>query len=303
MPINAHPEYLNAEKKFHQAQNNEEKILALEEMIRFAPSHKGGENLRKNLRSRYKKLKEDIVKIKKGKKGKKGIKKADMQAILLGFTNSGKSSILKSITNAEPKIASYGFTTIEPMQGSLNFRGCNIQIIDTPPIASENFEKTLVYSADTILIVVEKIHEIENILDFIKNINNKAKKIIVFNKIDQYDEETKRKITETLKTRKHNFILTSTKTREGIDELKEKILNSFDMIRIYTKHSGKKQDEVPTILKPNSNLKDVAEKILHGYSEKVKYAKIWGPSSKFSGQKVGLKHIVKDKDTVEFFTE
>lgn len=303
MPINAHPEYLNAERKFHEASTNEDKILALEEMLKFMPKHKSAEALRKNLRNRYKKLKTEIIKIKKSKKGKKGIKKAEMQAVILGFTNSGKSSILKSITNAEPKIASYGFTTTEPMQGTLNFRGCNIQIIDTPPIASENFEKTIVNSADTILIIVEKIHEIENILDFIKNINNKAKKIIVFNKIDQYDEETKRKISETLKSKKYNFVLTSAKTEEGMNELKEKIIESFNIIKVYTKHPGKKQDEIPVVLKPNSTLKDVAEKIFHGYSEKIKYAKIWGPSSKFNGQKVGLKHIVEDKDTVEFFTE
>ena len=302
MPINAHPEYLNAEKKFYGAQNNEEKILALEEMIRFAPKHKGGENLRKNLRNRYKKLKSELSK-KSKKSGKKGIKKGELQAVLLGFTNSGKSSILKSITNAEPKIASYGFTTTEPMQGTMNFQGCKIQIIDTPPIASYNFEKSLINSADTILIVIEKLHEIENIIEFVKNINEKAKKIIVFNKIDEYDEEKKRKISENLKSKKYNFVLISAKTREGIEDLKNKIFNSFDIIRVYTKHHGKKQDNVPVVLTPNSTLEDVAEKILHGYSKKVKYAKVTGPSCKFPNQKVGLKHIVKNFDTIEFFTE
>jgi len=303
MPINAHPEYLNAERKFHESSTNEDKILALEEMIRCAPSHKGGETLRKNLKSRYKKLKEELRKSKKRTKGKKGIKKGEMQAILIGLTNSGKSSILKSLTNAEPKIASYGFTTIEPLQGTLNFKGCNIQIIDTPPLASEKFEKNLINSADTILIVAEKIHEIENILELIKNLNTESKKIIIFNKIDEYDEEKRRKISENLKAKKYNFILTSTKTKEGLEELKEKILNSFEIIRVYTKHPGKKQDNVPIILNPNSTIEEAAEKILHGYSKKVRYAKISGPSSKFSNQKVGLKHILKNLDTIEFFTE
>lgn len=302
MPINAHPEYIEAESKFHAASNDEERILALEEMIRHMPTHKGAENLRKNIRTRYKKLKAESAK-KAKKSGKKGIKKGDMQAILLGLTNSGKSSILKAITNADPKIASYGFTTNEPLQGTLNFQGCTIQIIDMPPIASENFDKSLLNSADTILIVVEKIHEIKIIQDSIKNLNKKAKIIIIFNKIDQQDDENKRKITATLKTKKYNFILVSTKTDEGIDELKEKILESFNVIRIYTRQPGTKQDSVPVVLTPNSTLKDVAEKVLHGYSKKVKYAKITGPSSKFVGQRVGLKHIVKDRDVVEFFTE
>lgn len=302
MPINAHPDYLNAEKRFHEASTDNARILALEEMIRFAPSHKGGENLRKNLRTRYKKLKQDVVR-KSKKAGKKGIKKADMQAVLIGLTNSGKSSILKAITNAQPKIASYGFTTSEPEIGTLNFQGCSIQIIDLPPIASEYFDKSLVNSADTLLIVIEKIHEIKTILDVIKNLNKKAKIIVIFTKLDLHDNETKRKISETLKSKKQNFVLTSTSTDEGIEELKQKILDSFDIIRVYTKHSGKKQDNRPVILLPGSTLQDLAEKILHGYSKKVKYAKITGPSSKFIDQQVGLKHVVKDKDVVEFFTE
>ena len=303
MPINAHPEYITAEKKYNEANSEEEKLKALEEMLKWVPKHKGAETLRKNLRTRYKKLKQEFAKAKKKSGSKKGIKKEQLQAIILGLTNSGKSSILKSITNAQPKIASYGFTTTEPQIGTLNYKGCNIQIIDLPPIASPNYDKGLVNNADTLLIVVEKINEIKPILKEISNKNDK--KIIIFNKIDLYDENTKRKISETLKSKKYRHIMTSTKTDEGIEELKEKILKSFDMIRIYTKHPGKKQklDNVPIILPPNSTLKDVAEKILHGYSKKVKYAKITGPSCKFTNQKVGLKHIVKDKDVVEFFTE
>ncbi len=303
MPINAHPEYMEAEKQFHNASTDQEKLKALEEMMRWMPKHKSAEALRKNIRTRYKKLKLDITKSKRKKGKQKGIKKAEMQVVLLGLTNSGKSSILKSLTNAQPKIASYGFTTTQPEIGTLNYQGCNIQIIDLPPIASPDFNKGIVNETNTILVVVEKLHEIKSILDSTKP--QQKNKIIVFNKIDLYDNETKRKISETLKSKKYNFVLTSTFTKQGIEELKQKILNSFDIIRIYTKHQGKKQglDKVPVILPPNSTLQDVAEKILHGYSKKVKHAKITGPSSKFSNQKVGLKHIVKDKDIIEFVTE
>ena len=306
MPINAHFEYLKAEQEYQNASDDEARVLALEKMLRYMPSHKGAENLRKNIRTRYKKLKDGLIKKrKKSKSGKKSIKKAEMQVVLIGLTNSGKSSILKNLTNTNPKIASHGFTTTEPELGTLNYQGCAIQIVDIPPIASENFDRGIINSADTLLIVVEKTHEIKPILDSTKNINENAKRIIVFNKIDLYDEDTKRKISETLKSKKYNFVLISTITNEGIEELKQKILDSFDIMRVYTKHPGKEKykDNIPVILTPNSTLEDVAEKILHGYSKKVKYAKIWGPSSKFPGQQVGLKHVIKDKDVVEFVTE
>ena len=301
MPINAGFEYAKAEEKYSKAQTDKEKLDALEEMLRTAPSHKGSEKFRGDIRLKIKKLKDFIIKSKKKSSGKKGIKKTDMQAVMIGLTNSGKSSILKAITNANPKIASYGFTTTKPEIGTLTYEGCNIQIIDMPPIASENFNHGIVNNADTLLIVIEKIHEIEPILQAIKN--KSARKIIIFNKIDIYDETAKRKISETLKTKKYNFILISTLSGEGLKELKEKIFKSFDIIRIYTRQPRKKEDSVPVIMKPGSSLEQVAEKILHGYSKKVKFAKVFGPSAKFLGQKIGLKHIVKDRDIIEFYTE
>ena len=58
----------------------------------------------------------------------------------------------------------------------------------------------------------------------------------------------------------------------------------------------------PIIMKKGSTLKDIAEKILKGFSKNVKETKIWGPSSKFPGQKIGLAHKLKDLDVVEFKT-
>ena len=111
------------------------------------------------------------------------------------------------------------------------------------------------------------------------------------------------KISETLKSKKYNFNIISCETKEGIQKLKEKIFKSFPIIRVYTRQPKKKEDKYPVILLPNSTLKDVAEKVLHGFSKQVKYAKITGPSCKFPNQKIGLKHVVKDRDVVEFYTD
>jgi ribosome-interacting GTPase 1 len=105
-----------------------------------------------------------------------------------------------------------------------------------------------------------------------------------------------------LQSKKYNFVLISTKTKEGIEELKNKIFQSFDKIRIYTKEPGKEKSPKPMILGPESTIKDFAEKILKGFSSKVRESKIWGPSSKFPGQKVGLQHKLKDLDVIEFKT-
>jgi len=301
MPTNVHPEYVYAEKEYLLSETDEDKLKALEKMISFAPKHKGGENLRAQLKLRYKKLKERLTVEKKSKKGSRiGIKKEDMQAAIIGKTKTGKSSLISLLTNAHPEIADYDFTTRIPVVGIIDYNGVGIQLIEIPAIESEYYDRGVANSADSILILITdlvQILEIEKKLDKFT-----GKKIIIFNKTDLLSENEKRKISATLQSKKYNFILISTKTKEGIEQLKEKLFQSFGKIRVYTKEPGKEKAKKPIILIPNSIVKDVAEKILKGFSNKIKETKIWGPSSKYPGQVVGLQHKLKDLDVVEFKT-
>lgn len=301
MPVNAHPDYFIAERTYLEAETKEQKIRALKKMISHAPSHKGAENLRAQLKRRLAKLKYSKEKeIKQKKSGKVGIKKSDMQAVIAGKTNSGKSSLLKDLTNAEPDVSTNRFATTKPIVGMMSYNSVQIQLIEIPAIESKFYDKGIVYTSDVVLIL---INSLENLKKVEKEIQTQGKKIIVFNKIDLLSKNEKRKISATIQSKKYNFQLISTKTKEGIRELKEKIFQSFDKIRIYTKEPKKEPDKTkPMILAPNSTVKDVAEKILKGFSNKIKQIKIWGPSSKFPGQIVGLKHKVKDLDIIEFKT-
>jgi len=294
--------YQKAHGKFLLAQTPEDRLEALEEMIKECPKHKSSENMLANLKTRRKKIQEQIIKSKKsGKSSKVGIKKEDLQTAIIGFTNTGKSSLLSLMTNANPKISEHEFTTNYPLIGMANHSGVSIQLIEVPAIDSEYYDKGVVNTADTIIILIDKLEQIQDIQKHLEKAH--GKKIIVYNKIDLLSEQEKRKLSATLQSKKHNFVLMSTKTKENLDELMDKIFQSFDKIRVYTKEPGKKEkSKKPIIMKPGATVKDVAEKILKGFSDKVIETKIWGPSSKFPGQKIGLQHKLKDLDVVEFKT-
>jgi len=296
---NQSPFYQKAEVKFLSAKTDEERLPALEEMIKECPKHKSSEKMLANLKTRYKKLKSQIEKTKKSGKSKhKGIKKEDLQAVIIGKTNTGKSSLLSLLTNAKPIIAEHDFTTRYPQIGMINFDGTSIQLIEVPAFESEYYDKGIVNTADTTLILINNLGQINEIEGNLNKV--KGKKIIVFNIMD--NSKDIRKISATLSSKKYDFVLISTKTKEGLEELKNKLFQSFNKIRVFTKEPGKEKTKRPIILNPKATVKEVAEKILKGFSSKVKETKIWGPSSKFSGQKVGLKHELMDLDVIEFKT-
>ena len=296
---NQSPQYQKAQANFLSAQTNSEKLYWLEEMIRECPKHKSAEKMLANLRTRYIKLKKKIEIIKKTSKGggKQGIKKEGLQAVIIGFTNTGKSSLISSLTNTKPEISSYEFTTQKPIVGMMDYDGVQIQLIEIPAINSEYYDKGLVNNADLIIILVNKIEQIEEIKKDL--LDTRGKKLIAFNINEKTDL---RKIEATLKSKKLKFLIINTESKKGFEEFKEKVFENFGKIRIYTKEPGKEKSKKPYIFEPRATVKEIAIKVFHDIS-KIKETKIWGPSSKFPGQIVGLSHELKDLDIVEFKTK
>ena len=296
---NQSPQYQKAQGLFLQAKTNDEKLHWLDEMIKECPKHKSAESMLANLKTRRKKLLEKIESARKTSRGSKriGIKKEDMQAVIIGFTNSGKSSLLSKLTNATPNISKYLFTTKTPVIGMMKYLGLNIQIIEIPPIDSESYDRGVVNTADSLIILINNINQISKIEKEIGN--SPGKRIFVFNIFEKNTDL--RKLEATLRSKKLNYVIINSENGLGISELKKKIFESFEKIRIYTKEPGKEKSEKPFIFTNGSKVADVAKKIFKDIS-KVKETKLWGPSSKFPGQIVGLNHELKDLDVLEFRT-
>ncbi|MCE4612687.1 MAG: TGS domain-containing protein [Desulfurococcales archaeon] len=85
----------------------------------------------------------------------------------------------------------------------------------------------------------------------------------------------------------------------GLESVGELLFEALGIIRVYTKNPHKDPDPEPLVLKKGATVIDVAARIRRDLPKRFRYAKIWGPSAKYPGMKVGAEHRVSDGDIVE----
>src|SRR5215813_10202657 len=104
MPANLTPQYMDAEKRFKQADTVSEKIAALEEMMATIPKHKGTEKLQAELKKKMSGLRKESEQVKKGGRRETFVveREGARQLALVGSPNAGKSQLLRMVTHATP---------------------------------------------------------------------------------------------------------------------------------------------------------------------------------------------------------
>jgi uncharacterized protein len=301
MPINAGYEYIEAEKKWKEATTDMEKLRGLENMLSTAPSHKGAETLRAQIKTKISKLKKKQENERKQKKGGQAVtikKEGSARVILLGLPNSGKSYVLSKITNAKPEIAEYEHTTQKPEIGAIDYEGVILQTVELPAIfngftQSANGPMYFGIIRDSDLIVL--------VLDGSKS--PEAQLILIDEEFKEYGLKLGKEYGGLncliLVNKEFKYINTIHKVTK-LEDAKEAIWDALKLAYVFTKTPGKKADYPPVALKKGATVQELADKVHKDFLTKFKNARLWGKSVKHQGANVGLGHVVQDGDTVEF---
>ena len=161
---------------------------------------------------------------------------------IIGLPNAGKSSLLASVTNANPKIANYQFTTLNPNLGVASYDNKEITIADIPGLVEgahkgtglgiqflKHIErcKSLLHLIDITSEDLKKSYQqVKNELKKYSNKLTKKKELIVLNKIDLIDEkEVNHIIKDFKKNTKSEIIAVSTFNKSSVSKIKSKLLN------------------------------------------------------------------------------
>jgi len=333
MPANLTPQYLAAEQRYKGAATAKEKIEALEEMMAVMPKHKGTEKLQADLRRRLAKLRNESSK-------KHGASKASAmysvqrdgagQVVLAGGPNTGKSSLMASLTNATPEIGDYAFTTRLPQPGMMPYEDIKIQLVDMPPIDPNFYEAWMggiVRQADLVLLVAdlstdELLDEIESVVALLERSGIRLDKgegreaepdppefqrtLMVANKCDAPDAASNLEILREFYEVRFSILAASAVSGEGLDLLRRQVFDQLSIIRIYTKIPGRKIDHSspPFVLRRGSTVLDAAAAVHREFAHSLKFARIWTSqnsehSIKYEGQMVERSHQLEDGDILE----
>ena len=154
---------------------------------------------------------------------------------IVGYTNAGKSTLLKKLTNAEAYAADELFATVDSLQRELKINDIQDPLIisDTvgfiqnlPTTLIESFKSTLLVAtkADLLIHVVDaataipELH-IDTVAGILKQIGTTGNELMVFNKIDKIDKASYNQLLEKYP----NAIFISSLKNKGIPELIESI--------------------------------------------------------------------------------
>jgi GTP-binding protein len=188
-------------------------------------------------------------------KGKPGVElwlKIELKLLadigLVGLPNAGKSTLLTALSAAQPKIASYPFTTLEPHLGVLQFKHHQPHIIaDIPGLIKgahkgaglghkflKHIERTRI-----LLHIIDASGDIDEIIEDYKTIEQELgsyneellqrRQILLLNKKDLIDTPDQlAKLNELFMKKDLHVLNISALTGDGIEELKELLLQSFE---------------------------------------------------------------------------
>lgn len=306
MPM-PHRTFAQMAKRRLTGKEGKERIREVRALISELPDYKNGPyaDLRKSLlaeieetRTRSSAVHRDSIAVRR---------EGAAQIALVGPPNVGKSSVLQALSEIQIKTGDYPFTTLRPVPALTRIHGVLVQLVEIPGLiggASEDRGSGrallgVLRSADAIVYCGRagyppgELETVRNELD-ICGIDKPA--ILAITRADESIDEEISRLSAAFPDLQS--VPVSILDPDSLDSLRDQLWRLTGLIRVFLR-ANNLRDEEPLALPRGSSVADVAGEVHSDLRANFAGARVWGPSARFEGQKVGRDHIVQDTDTVE----
>lgn len=232
------------------------------------------------------------------------------QVALVGPPNGGKSSLLHALSHVQIKIGDYAFTTLRPVPALTRIGGVLVQLVEIPGLIAGAAEGRgggrallgVLRGADAMVYCQDVSAPARALLEVRAEVEAAGidlPALLVGTKMD----EARPGALEALGAAMPDLPVLGVSVLDdgSLDALKEAVWKLVGLIRVYLRHDREVAEE-PLALEPGSTVTDVAVEIHREVGVSFRAARVWGPSARFDGQRVGRDHVVQDGDVVEILT-
>ena len=229
------------------------------------------------------------------------------QIALVGPPNVGKSSLLQALSEIQIKTGDYPFTTLRPVPALTRIGGVLVQLVEIPGLIEGASEDRgggrallgVLRSADAIVYCARPDADPAELRAVIDEVALAGIEKPAFLAATRSDEAPPAEIARLRAAFPELTVLpVSVIDEASLEAFREAVWRLTGLIRV-SLHSNGTTDEEPLAIEPGSTVADVADWVHHDLGATLTGARVWGPSARFDGQKVGRDHQVQDGDVVE----
>lgn len=149
-----------------------------------------------------------------------------------------------------------------------------------------------IHNAD---VVVREDIDVDQFIDVVEGNRRYMPCLYVYNKIDMIPMEEVARLAKL----PHGVVLSLT-WNLNLEEVIDEIWEHLNIIRIYTKKHGSPPDFVkPFVVKRDSTVEHICNRIHKDIASRFKYSLVWGTSAKHQPQRVGISHVLEDEDVLQ----
>jgi len=229
------------------------------------------------------------------------------QIALVGPPNVGKSSILQALSEIQIKTGDYPFTTLRPIPALTRIGGVLVQLVEIPGlIEGANDDRGggkallgVLRTADAIVFCARADAEPDELQAVraevtLAGIDKPA--VLAATRADEASPD----MIDRLKAAFPDLdvVPVSVIDEASLEAFRDAVWRLTGLIRVLLRTAGTTDPE-PLALDPGATVEDVADWIHHDVAATFIGARVWGPSARFDGQRVGRDHALLDGDVVE----